>query len=106
MDRFACPCCGKNEMKEEALKAFECLESIVGPLKVNSAYRCEKHNRSLNGALKSYHLVGQAFDIPYTNTSKRVEFIKAARKAGYRGIIIYKWGFHLDIRVEEYTAVK
>lgn len=106
MDRFACPCCGKSEMKEEALKALQKLEEMMGVRQINSAFRCEKHNRAVKGALKSYHLVGQAFDIPYTNTSKRVEFIKAARKAGFRGIIIYKWGFHLDIRVEEYTAVK
>ena len=36
---------------------------IQAPITVNSAYRCEKHNRRVGGAVNSQHLLGKASDI-------------------------------------------
>ena len=47
------------------------------PIRVNSAYRCEKHNRKVGGAKNSQHLYGQAADI-------------AAEHSGYANMTAWK----------------
>ena len=36
---------------------------IEAPITINSAYRCEKHNRRIGGAVNSQHILGKASDI-------------------------------------------
>jgi len=36
---------------------------IEAPITINSAYRCQKHNRRIGGAVNSQHLLGKASDI-------------------------------------------
>ena len=52
---------------------------LVGPIIVNSGYRCEEVNRMVGGAARSQHLYGQAADIRPMNPGQfqeLVEFLK------------------------------
>ena len=43
---------------------LQILRDIVSkPIKINSAYRCEKHNKKVGGVKNSQHLLGKAADI-------------------------------------------
>lgn len=100
-DRLACPCCGVNGCRPELLEALARLEAIFGPLQINSAYRCQKHNASLkNSAPGSRHVLGLAIDAQRPRGVFMLEFSKQALISGFYGIGI---GFgdtfaHFDIR--------
>ena len=70
MKEFECRCWCK--MPEEVHENIEAMVTNVldparamfgNPIKVNSGYRCERHNRAVGGAQRSQHLCGQAADI-------------------------------------------
>lgn len=65
MEEFACRCgCGFKNIVPELLYALECVREHFGrPVVVNSACRCEKHNRAEGGKPNSMHLYGKAADI-------------------------------------------
>lgn len=72
------------------------------PLNVSSAYRCDKHNKSVGGATGSRHKKGEAADI-YINGVAPKEIAKYAESIGILGIGLYetdKDGYfvHIDIR--------
>jgi uncharacterized protein YcbK (DUF882 family) len=60
-----CRCCGAgaNQIQPELLKRLEALEVEVGPVKISSGYRCEKHNKEVGGESNSAHTRGYAIDI-------------------------------------------
>ena len=70
LKEFRCKCC-----KELPADAWMYVDYLTGnvldpvrelfgkPIKVNSGYRCEKHNKQVGGAKNSQHLSGQAADI-------------------------------------------
>ena len=47
---------------ERTLAFINELESIIGPIRVTSGYRCPKLNKLVGGVEKSDHLVALAFD--------------------------------------------
>ena len=53
---------------------------IVGPIIINSGFRCEAVNRKVGGVRNSQHLVGQAADIQPQDTAQfqsLVDFLKS-----------------------------
>ena len=42
-------------------------DELQEPIKINSAYRCENHNRKIGGTSKSQHVKGKAADIVVKN---------------------------------------
>lgn len=69
---------------------------------ITSAYRCPSYNKSIGGAIGSYHSKGQAADI-VVNGVKPAEVAKYAESIGIKGIGLYessKDGFfvHIDTR--------
>mgnify|MGYP003626686017 FL=1 len=71
---FQCKCCGTigNEHTARHLAwSLQSIRNIVGPLVINSAYRCPKHNATVGGAKNSQHLESAAADIvsPHSNVS-------------------------------------
>lgn len=102
---FACKCgCGFDTPDPKLIEALEDLRSRLDvPLTINSACRCEKHNKAEGGSPKSQHLLGKAADVrvPPGHSVDSVAFhaenIEAFRKGG-----IGKYprsGFvHLDVR--------
>lgn len=100
-----CRCCGLNAVNEESLKLLQELRDLVGkPMIVNSAYRCQDHNRAVGGAFNSQHLMGTAFDISMSNFKMSLinidkeDFIDMAREIGFTWIKDYGRFVHIDNR--------
>ena len=97
-ERFACPCCGENEIDPRVAQMVSDIEEDVGErLKVSSGYRCEKHNRDVGGSDTSSHLKGLAVDLEIGRSRLRYRVIGAALKRGIHRIGIGKNLLHLDI---------
>ena len=70
LKEFECKC-GNCEMPEDVLNNVQKLanqlqiirDKVKVPIKVNSAYRCESHNKSIGGSKNSQHKLGKAADI-------------------------------------------
>ena len=61
---FACKDnCGFNTVDYALVLELQRLRDTFGPIKINSACRCEAHNRAVGGGEKSQHLLGRAADI-------------------------------------------
>jgi uncharacterized protein YcbK (DUF882 family) len=67
------------------------------PVKINSGYRTETHNKKVGGATNSYHLKGQASDIHIEGINPVLVALYAERlNAG--GIGVYPNFIHVDTR--------
>jgi uncharacterized protein YcbK (DUF882 family) len=100
-DEFDCHC-GKNHQNMISKELIYCLQTlrdiIQKPIKINSAYRCQEYNDSINGSSKkSNHIKGIAVDISVSGISHEDLRIYAAM-AGFGGVGKYKNFTHLDIR--------
>lgn len=62
---FACPCsnCVDNFIDDALLEKLEQVRVALGPLRINSGYRCPQHNKDIGGAPSSSHMAGLAVDI-------------------------------------------
>lgn len=61
---YVCPCCGLDNLAPEFLRRLDFLRGLCGfPLIINSACRCDKHNRAVGGGNYSGHLEGVAADV-------------------------------------------
>ncbi len=67
---FVCKCC--KELPDEVwMNTRALVENVLDPvrelfgkaIRVNSGYRCEKHNRKVGGARNSQHVCGEAADV-------------------------------------------
>lgn len=64
MEEFRCRCCGSTGSPQVVENIRALVENVLDParerygkpIKVNSGYRCEKHNREVGGASQSQHL--------------------------------------------------
>ncbi|MDO9509487.1 MAG: D-Ala-D-Ala carboxypeptidase family metallohydrolase [Thermovirgaceae bacterium] len=90
LNEFQCRCCGCVKLHPELLVKLESLrESWGSPLLLTSGFRCSQHNRKVDGAEASLHLLGQAADIVVLN-GNQPEFIEAAEKEGFDQVIPYE----------------
>ncbi len=55
--------CTTTFIDSTLISALDELWELIGEFKINSGYRCKKHNTSINGEKNSLHLVGKAVDI-------------------------------------------
>jgi uncharacterized protein YcbK (DUF882 family) len=65
-DEFRCKCCeiiGNEHTARHLAWSLQYIRNIVGPLKINSAYRCPKHNKKVGGGKSSQHLESAAADL-------------------------------------------
>lgn len=80
--------------------SFAALSASWGePLKVNSAYRDPEHNARVGGARNSQHTHGNAYDVDVSHYSReqRLDLIRQARAAGFRGVGVYDNALHFDV---------
>jgi uncharacterized protein YcbK (DUF882 family) len=57
-------CCnGTMAMDRNFMDVINTLRWKVGPIYVNSAFRCRTHNLDIGGAVSSFHTLGLAMDI-------------------------------------------
>lgn len=96
-------------LREFECKCGECTETLVSmahvarlehlrrntsrPVKINSAYRCEKHNQSVGGVDGSQHTKGTATDISLVDYDAEMLTII------FPGVILYDTFTHVDSRI-------
>ena len=100
-NEFACNgggCCGHSSpMDRVFLEKLQDFRDIAGvPVKVTSGFRCNIHNKNINGAKNSYHTLGLASDIKCALPVERM--VEIAQKVGFNGIGIYSNRIHVDDR--------
>tara|TARA_Y100000310_G_scaffold274715_1_gene290893 strand:- start:840 stop:1205 length:366 start_codon:yes stop_codon:yes gene_type:complete len=76
---FACKCgCGQENMHYGFVLALQRVRNnVTGKIKINSGFRCRKHNASkkVGGKPTSSHLKGIAVDIACKGSKKRHELL-------------------------------
>lgn len=105
MKEFACKCgCGFDNPDPRLIEALEDLRERLGvPLTLNSACRCAKHNKAVNGSPKSQHLEGTAADVrvppghSVDSLTWHAENVKAFANGGI-GKYPQKNFVHVDVR--------
>lgn len=108
---LACKCgCGFDSMDYETIKILqECCDHFAKTLGVekvtliiNSACRCEIHNKFINGSKRSQHLLARALDfwIKSVHPSEVYNYLTEKYEGKY-GIGGYSKFTHLDTRSSE-----
>lgn len=82
---------------EHMVKMNELREQLGKPIKVTSAYRCEKHNADVGGSTRSQHLQGTATDIQVKDISPS-KIVSKMRPYWKGGLGKYNTFTHLDSR--------
>lgn len=91
----------RDAIKALTLKVLQPLRGEVGPLKINSGYRCEQLNShpSIGGVKSSQHVKGEAADIassnPYELAKKAVEL-----ELPFDQIILYPTFVHFSHKLD------
>lgn len=81
-------------------------DELQEPIKINSAYRCENHNRKIGGTSKSQHVKGKAADIVVKNLTpdEVANALDNLQQGGFiksGGLGRYDTFTHIDIRGSE-----
>ena len=98
-EEFACRCgCGFDTVDAELIEMVQAARDELGPIKINSACRCEVHNRKEGGAENSQHKLGRAADLKPLHTT--VDRLWSFLSVNYpeAGIGRYNTFVHLDSR--------
>lgn len=109
-NELACRCCQHMKVMDSFLvKLTELRQAWNKPMIVNSCCRCQKHNDSVGGASKSFHLFGHpeltgiggtaAIDISTTrySTAEKYALVKLAMDKGW-SVGVAKTFLHFDRR--------
>ena len=112
---FECPCCKESSPSTRLVSILDTARAQLGPLRINSSYRCEKHNKAVGGAVNSLHLPQDdgrvlAADVTYADAGKRhgehmlrlyitLENIARRYNEPY-GLGLYATFIHIDTRGE------
>lgn len=98
---FVCGCgaCDGGKMSEAFIERLQKMRDLLAvPLKINSGFRCQKHNIAEGGSKYSMHMAGRAADIHINNGAEAYAFINAAMAVGFMGIGVAKTFIHVDDR--------
>lgn len=99
-----CGCVTPAAVQANLVKLAAQLEELRkltgGPLHVNCAYRCKKHNAAVGGVPNSQHLVGIAADVSHKTLAPKAVADLAERVPDFHngGIGRYPGFTHIDIR--------
>ena len=64
VSEFACKHCGENHIAQSIIDMCQTIRSeLKVPVRINSGYRCSKHNAAVGGVKGSYHTQGLAADL-------------------------------------------
>ncbi len=99
-------CCNSTKVDTELVLLLQKLREHFGKsVRINSGYRCEKHNSAVGGTSGSRHQTGQAADIVVTGVATK-EVAAYLQSIGAKGIIRYvtKKFVHIDTRDKKYFA--
>lgn len=103
---FDCKCknktCSTTEIDPKLIEYLQKIRDYFGKaVTINSAYRCDKHNKSVGGASQSKHKFGQAADIKVSGI-KPLKVAQYAEFIGIKGIGQYSNFVHIDTRTNKF----
>ena len=103
-----CGCIMPDEVLYNVVKLVNQLQTIRDviktPIQINSAYRCSKHNKVINGSVSSQHILGKAADIVVRGYDPSLEIYPLIEELINEGHILqgglgdYPTFTHYDIR--------
>lgn len=101
--------CTTQKISKRLIEQLQILRQLCGQIKVTSAYRCLKHNRSIGSKDTSAHVRGIAVDIKPVGTFLAPVFKDALHKLTrqaedmgvFNGIGYAKNFTHLDLRAKK-----
>ena len=96
---FTCNCgCGLNNINDDVVLMLDTARELAQvPFKINSACRCEKHNKMVGGVTDSAHCKGLAVDISARDDRSRFIIVSALMKVGFTRVLIYDTFVHVDM---------
>jgi uncharacterized protein YcbK (DUF882 family) len=94
-------------MKPEFLRLLDHARGLSGvPFKINSGFRCPKHNAELpDASVDSSHLKGLAADIECRDDSKRIKIVNALIIVGFVRIGLKRTFIHTDLDYSKNQAL-
>lgn len=103
-EEFACKCgCGFAVVDKELVHVLEVVRThFNAPVAINSACRCEQHNKDVGGSEGSKHKLGIAADIVVSGVEPSLVYDYLCEYAVDKyGIGKYKSFTHIDVRKEK-----
>ena len=92
------PGSGEKFMSDKFIMMLDLVRRDFGrPMKINSGYRTEAHNKNVGGVADSPHLSGVAADIKVNNGRERYDLIMSLLKHKLHRIGIGNTFIHVDI---------
>ncbi len=93
-----CICgCGLMNMNKDFMIALEIARKLADvPFTINSACRCETHNKKVGGKSTSSHLTGYAVDIATSSSKGRFKILQALVNSGFTRIGVANNFIHVD----------
>ena len=100
-DEMKCSHCGELNISSDLMDLLQQARKDLGPISINSAYRCSEHNSSISKTGPSGpHTTGKAVDIHVSNSQHRKQLIDYfADKV--TGLGIAKTFIHIDLLYDE-----
>ena len=85
-------------MDPKLLEMIDEVREIYGkPIRINSGYRTEAHNRKVGGVDSSSHIKGLAIDVSCTRSDDRFKMLNALIEVGFNRIGVAGSFIHVDI---------
>jgi hypothetical protein len=109
-DEIKCKCsfntCHYTIVAHKTIEAFYNTRMAFGQvLRVNSFYRCQKHNEAVGGSKTSSHTTGLAVDISTrTLTGKEKEKLQAIARENFDFVKVYETFIHCQLNPEAKVA--
>lgn len=103
-EEFACKCgCGFDAVDIELVSLLEVVRKRFNkPVKINSACRCDAHNKSVGGSENSKHKLGIAADIVVAGVdAAAVHSFLCDHAPNKYGIGKYESFTHIDVRKDK-----
>ena len=95
-------CCSSTTVDPKLIEYLQKIRDHFGvPVTIHSGYRCDKHNKAVDGASKSKHKYGQAADIKVKGVSP-LKVAQYAESIGMKGIGQYPTFTHVDTRTSKF----
>jgi uncharacterized protein YcbK (DUF882 family) len=93
---MACKHCGQVHMRQAFMDKLQALRYVVGPLAVNSGYRCPHHPDEAEKKNPGAHAQGRAVDLAPSSGKQRFLMLTKADRFGFVGIGTEAGFIHLD----------
>ena len=106
LEEYACKCgCGRADIKAELVNKIQEVRDILGrSIRINSGFRCSRHNGNIGASETSSHIDGWAADLQTKGSAARYELLTAVMQVFDR-VGIAKNFIHVDVDATKTAGV-